>query len=103
MNKKIIVIKSLNGGGAERILINFAKVFNKRFSRDQLKIVVLLKEGELLQQELPENIDFVYEPTSRLNRYLCLIKLFLFKKQIARQFCSENGSYEAHFISRRLA
>ncbi|MFC0117858.1 glycosyltransferase [Pseudoalteromonas xiamenensis] len=94
MNKKIIVIKSLNGGGAERILINFAKVFNKRFSSDQLKIVVLLKEGELLQQELPENIDFVYEPTSRLNRYLCLIKLFLFKKQIARQFCSENGSYE---------
>ncbi|WP_462170263.1 glycosyltransferase [Pseudoalteromonas xiamenensis] len=94
MNKKVIVIKSLNGGGAERILVNFVKAFNRRFSSDLLKIVVLLKEGELLQQELPPNIEFVYTPTSKLNRYLCLVKLFLFKRKIARQYCFEKGEYE---------
>ncbi|CCQ10301.1 Glycosyl transferase, group 1 [Pseudoalteromonas luteoviolacea B = ATCC 29581] len=94
MNKKVILIKSLNGGGAERILLNFANVFNERFGEDNLRIVSLLEEGELLNQALPSNIEFVYTPTSRLHKYWCLIKLVLFRKQIAKQFCQEQEDYE---------
>ncbi|WP_462152127.1 glycosyltransferase family protein [Pseudoalteromonas xiamenensis] len=93
-NKKVVLIKSLNGGGAERILINFTKMYNDLYHDNSLRLVVLLKEGELLKQELPKNIEFVYEPRSRAERYLSLVKLFIFRKSIAKKYCVEQGDYQ---------
>ena len=93
MRKKIIVIKSLNGGGAERIILNFTKKFNEKYGAHKLKLVCLLKEGELLNQELPPNIDFVYKPKNRLDKYISLIKLIIFRKKIAQKYCLSDEPY----------
>ncbi|EOC7459409.1 glycosyltransferase [Vibrio cholerae] len=81
MLKKItFIIKSLKGGGAEKVLINLLKLLPKEIN---LELIVIFREGELLSQ-LPEGITVKYliEPKNRVDRIIGYLKLIVLRKYI---------------------
>lgn len=90
MTKIKIIIKSLAGGGAERILLNFLKEFNSKFGEKNIELLVLLKEGELINDDLPKNISFCFEPVNKFSKLVCLARLFLFRQSIAKKFLQDS-------------
>ena len=91
MTKTKLIIKSLAGGGAERIILNFLKKFNEVHGEENIELLVLLKEGELLKSDLPKNIKYCYEPSGKFHRFYCLFKLFFHRKSIALDFLEGNS------------
>jgi glycosyltransferase involved in cell wall biosynthesis len=91
MIKTKLIIKSLAGGGAERIILNFLKKFNEMHGEENIELLVLLKEGELLNNDLPKNIKYCYKPLGKIHRFFCLIKLFLNRKSIALNFLEDEN------------
>lgn len=93
MTKMKFLIKSLNGGGAEKVLIDFIREYNLRFGAESLDLLVLLKEGALLNHDLPNSVSYVYTPKNIFHRYYCLCKLLLNRRKIAKDYFDTNEDY----------
>lgn len=66
MKKKIaIIIPSLRGGGAERVMVNIIR--NLDYTKFDIKLILLKKEGPYINL-LPENIDVVDLKTHRVRK-----------------------------------
>ncbi|SFI12766.1 Glycosyltransferase involved in cell wall bisynthesis [Selenomonas ruminantium] len=82
MKKIIFVIRSLAGGGAERVMLTLAK----KFSKDGLHPIIIVFEN-IVAYDIPEGCDLILLKSKFNNR---ILRDIWWMKQI-RSFCKQSG------------
>lgn len=96
MKKILICIYNLQGGGAERVLINFLDVIDK--NKYNVTLLVLRKEGIYLNK-IPEDIKVIYGFKTLFGRKISnKVLSFLPNKLLYKLFVKEEFDVEISFL-----